>query len=116
VNTQDANDHVPPQVLLPTPPPMNEPALSVTSLQTNLLLNPPPIVAAIPAVQLHLPPNIDAYTHEAVLQNPPPITEFNPQVVLNAPPPIVDFKIACSVEESKALGSGYNVSYFICIY
>ena len=35
---------------------------------------------------------------------------------LGPPPPILDFTIACAVEESKALGSGYNVSYFICIY
>ena len=35
---------------------------------------------------------------------------------LGSPQPILDFTTGCSVEESKALGSGYNVSYFICIY
>ena len=35
---------------------------------------------------------------------------------LGPPPPILDFTIACALEESIALGSGYNISYFLCIY
>ena len=35
---------------------------------------------------------------------------------LGHPSPNLDFLIACSIEESKALGSGYIVSYFLCIY
>jgi len=30
---------------------------------------------------------------------------------LGSPPAILDFKIDCSVEESKSVGSGFNVSY-----
>ena len=35
---------------------------------------------------------------------------------LGSPPSILDYTIACSVQESKALGKGYYFLYFTCIY
>ena len=34
---------------------------------------------------------------------------------LGPPPPILDYSLSCDSDQSKVLGSGYNVSYFICI-
>ena len=41
--------------------------------------------------------------------------DFHVKGSLRPPPPILDYSLSCDSDQSKALGSGYNDSYFICV-